>query len=67
MKQHMQQGNGKFIACECDVSKSQNVKDVFQWIQNNVGVIQIMVNNAGLITSGAITGTVLPKILYIFL
>ncbi|XP_032680154.1 farnesol dehydrogenase-like [Odontomachus brunneus] len=51
------QGNGKFIPCECDVSKHEDLKDVFHWIKNNVGVIQIMVNNAGLFISGTIADT----------
>lgn len=50
------QGDGKFIPCECDVSKHENLKDVFHWIKNNVGVIQIMVNNAGLFVPGTIIG-----------
>ncbi|EFN79352.1 farnesol dehydrogenase [Harpegnathos saltator] len=51
------QGNGKFIARECDVSKPENLKEVFHWIQSNLGVIQVMVNNAGVITSGTIVET----------
>ncbi|XP_014482101.1 PREDICTED: farnesol dehydrogenase-like [Dinoponera quadriceps] len=48
------QGDGKFIPCECDVSKHENVRDAFRWIQNNVGVVQILVNNAGLFIPGII-------------
>lgn len=51
------QESGKFISCECDVTKTQNVKDVFQWIRNNVGVVQILVNNAGIFLPGTIVGT----------
>lgn len=39
---------GKAIAFQCDVSKEDQVKQMFQEIVNNYGTVDILVNNAGL-------------------
>lgn len=38
---------GKVYAFKCDVSSQQSVKSAFAWIEENVGGVSILVNNAG--------------------
>lgn len=41
-------GKGKFCALECDVSRENDVIETFEWIENNIGIVQVLVNNAGI-------------------
>jgi NADP+-dependent farnesol dehydrogenase len=40
---------GKVFACKCDVSDEQSVKSAFKWIEENVGVVHMLINNAGVV------------------
>lgn len=40
---------GKVYACKCDVSDIESIKSAFKWIEENVGLINILVNNAGIV------------------
>ncbi|KAI4484734.1 hypothetical protein M0804_007300 [Polistes exclamans] len=42
---------GKFYAVECDVTKPESIEQAFQWVKNNLGVVHILVNNAGVSTN----------------
>lgn len=57
MENNLQDGAGKFYACKCDVSSEKEVTDTFNWIKQNFGVVQILVNNAGLTVNGALDDT----------
>ncbi|XP_076242367.1 farnesol dehydrogenase-like [Calliopsis andreniformis] len=39
---------GKLHAVECDVSKEESVVSAFAWIQENLGSVNVLVNNAGI-------------------
>ena len=39
---------GKLHAVECDVSKEENVAAAFSWVQENLGSVNVLVNNAGI-------------------
>jgi len=39
---------GKAYAYKCDVSDPQSVTDAFKWIENQFGVVNVLVNNAGI-------------------
>lgn len=45
---------GKIHAHKCDVSNRQSIQDAFKWIESGFGVVHILVNNAGVGTSGKI-------------
>jgi NADP+-dependent farnesol dehydrogenase len=38
---------GKIYAKKCDVSDIQMIKDTVQWIEENFGSVNILINNAG--------------------
>ncbi|XP_015114579.1 farnesol dehydrogenase isoform X2 [Diachasma alloeum] len=48
---------GKFHALECDVSKRDSIAEAFQWIKENLGTVQVLINNAGYIALGTFTDT----------
>jgi len=41
-------GYGKIYAYKCDVSSLDSIKETFKWIEDKFGVINILVNNAGI-------------------
>ncbi|KAJ8667739.1 hypothetical protein QAD02_009402 [Eretmocerus hayati] len=51
------QGPGKFFAKECDVTKENNIIEVFNWIKKTFGSLHILVNNAGTIIFSKIEDT----------
>ncbi|XP_051154957.1 farnesol dehydrogenase-like [Leptopilina boulardi] len=50
-------GKGKFYAMKCDVSKEEDVLQVFEWIRKNLGNIHVVINNAGITVKGKIIET----------
>ncbi|XP_043266246.1 farnesol dehydrogenase-like [Colletes gigas] len=40
--------SGKLHAVECDVSKEESVVSAFAWVQENLGPVNVLVNNAGM-------------------
>ncbi|CAH0557400.1 unnamed protein product [Brassicogethes aeneus] len=40
---------GKLYSVKCDVSKEEDVLSAFKWVKENVGLVHILINNAGLI------------------
>lgn len=48
-------GSGKFVAHGCDISKEVEVIRAFEWIKENVGPVQILINNAGICVPGGFT------------
>lgn len=53
------QGPGKFYSVKCDVTNEEEIIKTFQWIKENVGVVQILINNAGIVRMGTLMDT--PK------
>ncbi|KAK2589106.1 hypothetical protein KPH14_001932 [Odynerus spinipes] len=41
----------KFYPYKCDVTKTENVSEAFQWIKQNFGILHILINNAGIIVN----------------
>lgn len=50
-------GKGKFYALKCDVSKEEDVSQVFEWIRKNLGSVHVIINNAGFTVDGKIEDT----------
>ncbi|KAJ8667740.1 hypothetical protein QAD02_009403 [Eretmocerus hayati] len=51
------QGPGKFYAKECDVTKEDDIIEVFNWIKKTFGSLHILVNNAGTLRFSKIEDT----------
>lgn len=43
----LQNQSGRLYAVKCDVSKEEDLLAAFKWINNNLGPIYVLVNNAG--------------------
>ncbi|XP_051154956.1 farnesol dehydrogenase-like [Leptopilina boulardi] len=50
-------GRGKFYSRLCDVSKSENVNELFEWVKKNLGYPRVVVNCAGIIVEGRLIDT----------
>lgn len=49
LKDELKNAPGKVTALKCDVSEKQSVEEAFKSIEQSHGVIQILVNNAGVV------------------
>ncbi|CRK89701.1 CLUMA_CG003413, isoform A [Clunio marinus] len=49
-------GCGKIYVKKCDVSDLKSIKEAFKWIEEEFGVVHIIVNNAAILFNGKILG-----------
>lgn len=49
-------GPGRIYGVQCDVRKHEDVSNAFQWIKENIGPVQILINNAGIFKIGKFLG-----------
>lgn len=47
---------GKLHAIECDVTKEESTTAAFSWIEENLGSLDLMINNAGIAKESSLTG-----------
>lgn len=48
---------GKLFPVKCDLTNEKEIIDGFNWVRNNLGGIDVMVNNAGVTHYSRIIGT----------
>lgn len=48
---------GQFYPLECDLIDENDILKSFKWIDENIGAIHFMINNAGIVRINNITGT----------
>ncbi|XP_017889793.1 farnesol dehydrogenase-like [Ceratina calcarata] len=48
LEQSLEECSGKLYAIECDVSNEESVTAAFAWVQENLGSVNVLVNNAGI-------------------
>ncbi|KAL1517900.1 hypothetical protein ABEB36_001603 [Hypothenemus hampei] len=55
LSQKLSHEKGKLYSVKCDITKEQDILKAFQWIEENVGHPQILINNAGIAEKTSIT------------
>ena len=58
MSKALQSEKGKLYAVTCDVTQEAQVKQAFQWVRENLGGVDILVNCAAVLGPDSILGTV---------
>lgn len=48
--------SGKLHAIECDVTKEESTIAAFSWIEENLGSLDLIINNAGIAKESSLTG-----------
>ena len=56
MAKEVKSSKGGIISYKCDVSKDKEVEDLFSFISNNVGGVDVCINNAGLSHNSSLLG-----------
>jgi len=46
LSKSLQSATGKLYAVKCDISKDSDIETTFKWIKDNLGGVDILVNNA---------------------
>lgn len=52
----LEECTGKLCPVECDVSKEESVIEAFAWVQENLGPVNVLVNNAGMTKESSLIG-----------
>lgn len=42
----LQSESGKLYALKCDITKEEDIKEAFKWVKDNLGGVDILINNA---------------------
>lgn len=58
MKKNIEENNytGQFYPLKCDLTDENQILNIFKWIDENIGGIHFMINNAGIIRISPILG-----------
>jgi NADP+-dependent farnesol dehydrogenase len=59
-------GEGKIIGKKCDLTVETEILDLFKWINDNLGGVDILINNAALLISNFVSDTPTQQIRDIF-
>jgi len=47
LSKSLQSETGKLYAIKCDVTKNSDIETAFKWVKDNLGGVDILINNAG--------------------
>jgi NAD(P)-dependent dehydrogenase (short-subunit alcohol dehydrogenase family) len=56
LSKSLQSESGKLYAVKCDVSNEAEVLAAFKWIKDNLGGVDILINNAAVAYDTSLTG-----------
>ena len=56
LSKSLESASGKLFAVKCDVSNESEVLAAFKWVKDNLGGVDILVNNAATGTDTSLTG-----------
>lgn len=50
---------GRFYPLQCDLTDENDILKAFKWIDENIGGIHFMINNAGIVRIATLIGTLI--------
>jgi NAD(P)-dependent dehydrogenase (short-subunit alcohol dehydrogenase family) len=56
LSKSLESATGKLYAVKCDISNESEVLAAFTWVKDNLGGVDILINNAAAATYPSITG-----------
>jgi NAD(P)-dependent dehydrogenase (short-subunit alcohol dehydrogenase family) len=56
LSKSLESATGKLYAVKCDVSNEPEVLAAFKWVKDNLGGVDILINNAGVLYDTSLTG-----------
>ena len=56
LSKSLQAETGKLYAVKCDVTNNSDIETAFKWVKDNLGGVDILVNNAAVATDTSLTG-----------
>jgi NAD(P)-dependent dehydrogenase (short-subunit alcohol dehydrogenase family) len=56
LSKSLESASGKLYAVKCDVSNESDVLAAFKWVKDNLGGVDILINNAAVATDTSLTG-----------
>ena len=56
LSRSLESASGKLFAVKCDVSNESDVLAAFKWVKDNLGGVDILINNAAVLTDTSLTG-----------
>jgi NAD(P)-dependent dehydrogenase (short-subunit alcohol dehydrogenase family) len=56
LSKSLKSAKGKLYALKCDIAKESDVQAAFKWVKDNLGGVDILVNNAAVAYNNSIIG-----------
>jgi NADP+-dependent farnesol dehydrogenase len=56
LSKSLQSETGKLYAIKCDVTKNSDIELAFKWVKDNLGGVDILVNNAAVAINSPLIG-----------
>ena len=56
LSKSLESATGKLYAVKCDVTNETDIKTTFKWVKDNLGGVDILVNNAAVAYDTSLTG-----------
>jgi NAD(P)-dependent dehydrogenase (short-subunit alcohol dehydrogenase family) len=56
LSKSLQSATGKLYPVKCDISNESEVLAAFKWVKDNLGGVDILINNAAVATDTSLTG-----------
>jgi len=56
LSRSLESATGKLYAVKCDIGNESDVLAAFKWVKDNLGGVDILINNAAVATDTSLTG-----------
>lgn len=57
LKKKLKGASGTLYPLKADVSKEEDVATAFKWVKDNLGGVDVLINNAGVASYSSLSGT----------